>query len=70
MNGEPQCRGSSSVGSVPSTSLQPLVRAQALVYSKGISKTEWDEMLTTTKNTAKANMEKSVLRWAVLPQTF
>lgn len=24
---------------------------------------EWDEMLTTTKNAAKANKEKSVLSW-------
>lgn len=58
------------MGSVPSISLQPLAGAQALVYSKGISKTEWDEMLTATKNTVKASMEKSVLRWAVLPQTY
>lgn len=42
---------------------QPLAGAQALVYSKGVSKMKWDEMLTTTKNTAKANTERSFLSW-------
>lgn len=51
------------MGSVSTTSPQSLAGAQALVYSKGVSKTEWDEMLTTTKNAAKDNTEKSVLGW-------
>lgn len=51
------------MGSVSTTSPQSLAGAQALVYSKGVSKTEWDEVLTTTKNAAKDNTEKSVLGW-------
>lgn len=51
------------MGSVSITSPQSLTGAQALVYSKGVSKTEWDEVLTTTKNAAKDNTEKSVLGW-------
>lgn len=51
------------MSSVSSVSPQSLVGAQAFVCSKGVCKTEWDEMLTTTKNTAKANTKKSVLSW-------
>lgn len=51
------------MGSVSTASPQSLAGAQALVHSKGVSKTEWDEMLTTTKNSAEANTEKSVLGW-------
>lgn len=40
------------------------------MYSKGVSKTEWNEMLTTTKNAAKANTEKSVLSWVCHHKDF
>lgn len=43
---------------------QCLVGAQAFVYSKGVAKTEWDEMA------AKANIEKRVLIWVCHHKQF
>ena len=52
---------SSSVGPVPSARPQSLPGAQALLHSNGDTSNEWDQLLTTTKSVAKADLESSVL---------
>ena len=54
---------SSSVGSIPSARPRSLAEVQALRHSNGDTSNEWDQLLTTTKSAAEANMDSSVLGW-------